>query len=368
VYLRRRHRQRDTLRAVILSALVLAFIVACAPEPEEPLSEASRISFEEPPSIPSATDVIGAGDFDDRLVLHEHRYRIVPAAIEDREHDSSDMVWARRIVYRVTVDPPALIGAAPSSTPSPRAELVADVTEDRIRGRFIGAGWPLEVESEVRIRRDLPGSYIFDHRGGRPLSAGQLRTWFIGDPEAQGTTPLRVAAARPEEQDGAGLLICRLVAEWAGQSPGPYITRCGAGGAPARFRVGIWNGRRTADVAVRLARSALRADHHDAPTRAVTRRDGHVYLSRRVAARILPHRGFSEDIDSDETRFEIINQESVRIIVAVEGAPLAWVQPGGSVSVEGLRPGVYRFGALRPMGSIALRYRLTSVPGELTIP
>jgi len=271
-------------------------------------------------------------------------------------------------VYRVTLRPVGLIGEAPPSIPSPRAELVVDVTDERLRARFTGAGWPLSSEAEVRIREDLPGVYLFDHRGGRPLAEGQLRDWFIGDAVRRESINVRVSPAPSEEQVGAGRLICRLLAEWSGQPVNHLMRRCGVGGAPSGFRVGVWIGRRTADVSIRLGRSALRADHHQRPSLA-TRTERHQRLtSEAIIRRIEPHRPLpSEDIDEADP-LVLTNDEPTRLIFTVEGVPLAWIPAGTSLQLRGMRSGIYRFAALRPMGSIALRYRLVAVPGQLRVP
>ena len=348
-------------------AVVFSASSACDFETPEPPREYAPL----PPEVegpPEAERVIVPPDRRAGGVGVSHS-RVVPSAVFDDAYASSATVRARRVVYRVTLRLPGLIGVAHPSIPTPRAELVVDVTEDRIRARFAGTGWPLFSEAEVRIRSDFPGSYVFDHHGGRPLSSGRLRTWFIGDPNGEGTTTTRVRPASPEEQVGAGLLICRLLAEWSGQSPPSLLRRCGGGGAPEEFAVGMWVGRRTADVSIPLPRAALRADHVRHPTSEPRRPSQQLFMSQALIRRIEPYRPLLVGLGAEASSSLMLeNSESTRLIVAIEGVPLAWLPPGGQLEVRGISPGVYRFAAIQPMGSLALRYRLATVPGLLRVP
>ena len=347
-------------------AVALWVLGACDPAPQTANHEHAPLppAIEGPPSVERVIGqpgVVAAG-------TRESGFTVVPSALLDDGYASSAIVRARRVVYRVTFRPSGLIGEAHPSIPIARAELVVDVTEERVRARFVGTGWPLLSGAEVRIRHDLPGSYIFDQRGGRPLSSGKLRSWFIGDPSGSGSTPVRVQPASPEEQVGAGLLICRLLAEWSGQRPATLRRRCGLGGAPESFSVGMWVGRRTADVSIPLARAALRADHMRHPRLDSRRQRTQLFMSEAVVQRIEPHRPLAVSGIESTPSLVLNNGASTRLIFTIEGVPFAWVLPGASLEVQGIRPGVYRFAALMPMGALALRYRLAAVPGQLSVP
>ncbi|MEM1415550.1 MAG: hypothetical protein AAGH15_11645, partial [Myxococcota bacterium] len=184
--------------------------------------------------------------------------RIVEAFRYDREYARDRPVAARRMVYRVTLGVPKSLGGGHDSIARPAAELAIDVSENRLRARFQGGAWPVPEGSEVRLRADAPGSYVFDDEGGRPFAPGQLANWFEGGPLR--FSP-RLYVRSPEAQSGPGRLICRLLAEWVNGSPDVVGRRCGRGGSPPFFRVGLWRAERTADVAVSLPARMLRADH-----------------------------------------------------------------------------------------------------------
>ncbi|MFI5307941.1 MAG: hypothetical protein ACHQ53_11335, partial [Polyangiales bacterium] len=54
-------------------------------------------------------------------------------------------------------------------------------------------------------------------------------------------------------------------------------------------------------------------------------------------------------------------------IILAQGVPVAWVEGGASVSIDGLRPGTYSVGAIRPLGILRMPPRSLHVPGEVVM-
>ena len=133
-----------------------------APEVEEPVTPEQVYA---PELAPSAEE--------------EERWEVHEAFVADGDYDAPTPEAARRVVYRVTLWVPRSLGVADDDVPSPTAELFVDVSQDRLRARFAGS-WPVPAGSEVRLRRDEPGVYVFDGEGGRSLGPGQLAQWFEG--------------------------------------------------------------------------------------------------------------------------------------------------------------------------------------------
>jgi len=303
------------------------------------------------PSAPSASD-----------------RRFVEAFTEDTDYAGHQPESARRLVYRASLRVPVSLGVAPDWLPKPSGELYIDVSRDRLRARFVGNGWPVDPGSEVRLRRDEPGVYVFDGEGGRPLGPGQLAQWFEGG-RLRFQPSLRVRPPPPSEQSGPGDLVCRLIAEWTNTPPDEQMRRCGAGGSPPDFRVGLWRAERTADVAVRLPRSALRADHVD-PPRPIPNPASRAILAPETMARIERIRGPLQPPaeDAPAEGLQVLNRGRSRMLVTVQGTPIGWLDRGARAHFVGLAPGTYRVGAMRPFGLQSAGGQATVVPGRLVLP
>jgi hypothetical protein len=274
-----------------------------------------------------------------------------------------------RLVYRVTFKVPPMLGDVPTTMPRATAELHIDVSWDRLRARFSGPGWPVVPGSEVRLRRDLGGVYIFDGEGGRPAGAGMLAQWFQGGPVDRRQTPaVGIRRAPPSEQSVPGDLICALLAEWSGQPRTELERRCGEGGAPLSFRIGSWRAERTAEVPVELQRRALRADHEGLPS-PLTLTTSRAFMEQSVLARIplgrRTRRG--EVLGPPEAALLIDNQGPTRVVVTVGGVPIGWVDRGATGRFVGFVPGEHVVAAMRPLGNLALHPRARTLPGEVRI-
>ena len=330
------------------------------PETAEPLPVDPLAPVQEPPAELAA---LGAPtELDPSLAQRT----IEPAAGPDTLYNSEEVVLARRYVYRVRLSIPSILGEAADLTTA-AAELYLDVSAERVRAHFVGNGWPIEPGAEVRLRGDSPGAYLFSSEGGRPLLPGELVRWFEGGARRPGP-PLSIRRdLTASSGDTSGALVCAFLAEWAGEGRDSVARRCD-GRAPLGFRVGLWRGERTADVEIELPRRALRADEV-APPPTIPRVTSHAFFEPSSLAHITRSNARGEEIEapSDEPPsegFEFVNQTSTRVIVTLEGVPVGWIAPLSTGHFLGMAPAVYGVGALRPMGSIALRPRLIQVPAR----
>lgn len=293
---------------------------------------------------------------------------IVPAAARDFAYDSDEPILVRRYVYRVRLAIPSALGEAQELS-TPGAELYIDASRERARVRFAGTSWPLDVGAEVRLRGDSRGAYAFDGEGGRPLLPGELGAWFEGGPRRPGPgLSVRRDPSPPSEEPGA--LVCAFLAEWFGEDRDSVMRRCDEH-APISFRVGLWRAVRTADVLVEMPRRALRADEL-VPPPPIPRTEGHAFFEPASLGRITPASARGEELEAPSPLapsegLVVENRGPTRVIITASGVPIGWVAPRSSASFEGLQPGPLWVGGLRPMGSIALRPRLVSIPAHTVL-
>ncbi len=298
--------------------------------------------------------------------------RVVAALEADDSFGSSEPVEARRLVYRVELRVPRSLGDAPATVRPPAAELHVDVSADRLRARFAGAGWPVEAGAEIRLRGDERGVYVFDPSGGRPLAPGQMAEWFQGGPPGRDPAIVRVRPPPPQENTGSGELVCALLAEWSGQPWEALARRCADRGPPAQFRVGPWWAERTADVPVELPRSALRADH-EGPPRPVVDSDSRAFMEPALLGRLEPSRrrrgpGAEDDLEPPPAEgLAVHNTSPTRVVVTASGVPIGWVDAGAAAIFVGLRDGQHVIAAIRPLGQLAGRPRGVQIPATVTV-
>lgn len=367
--------RRDARIHTWLSLAVVAGLAssACDGETERPAST-SALHEDAPPSIEpdpaEAPQVIAPSE----PAPPAHRERRTVAALEgDDDWGSSEPVEARRLVYRVTLRVPRILGENPPTVSSPAAELHVDVSEDRLRARFVGAGWPVEAGSEVRLRGDRLGVYVFDPGGGRPLAPGQMAEWFQGGPPGRNPPRVWVRPPPPQEDVGSGELVCALLTEWSGHPPETLERRCADKGPPSMFRLGPWQAERTADVPVQLPRSALRSDHRDPPP-PIADSQSRAFMEPALLARLEPSRrgrssapGATESGDPPAEGLRIVNQSEARLVVTASGVPVGWLDEGATGTFVGLRPGQHVIAGMRPLGQLAWRPRGVRVPATVTV-
>jgi hypothetical protein len=255
---------------------------------------------------------------------------------------------------------------------APAGELHVDVGDQRLRARFIGPGWPIDEGSEVRLRVDVPGVYLFDGAGGRPLPPGQLASWFQGEDGLRARTDVRLRHdVEKAPTEGPGDLLCAFLAEWSQTPRDDLSPRC-VGSLPTVFRCGIWSAELTAIVPLNLPRAHLRADAVDPPTLAISSpvRD---LLDPRDLARIAPTpvRLLPEEVAAQADAavsgegIAVDNRTPMRLVIIVQGLPLGWVKPQTSGRFLGLEPGYYKIAALRSSGLLVMPPVLTRVPADL---
>ncbi|HEX4353322.1 MAG TPA: hypothetical protein VHZ95_10415 [Polyangiales bacterium] len=297
--------------------------------------------------------------------------KIEPATLIDTAYSGHDMVQVRRLVYRASLQVPSSLTSHRPPVLSPAGELQVDVADDRIRARFLGPGWPVDDGSEVRLRADVPGVYLFDGDGGRPIGPGHLARWFQGDPSMHSRIDVQVRRdpTAPNEE-GPGDLLCALLAEWSQTRRDELMPQC-AGTLPPNFRIGAWSMDVTAIVPLTLPRSQLRADS-GLPPDPLRTADAHALFEARDLARLLPdppHAG-DEVIANDAARgggLTIENRTPSRVGVIVQGIPIGWIKPEQSGTFFGLSPGSYHVAVMRPMGTLVMSVAATRVPAKLQV-
>jgi hypothetical protein len=292
------------------------------------------------------------------------------APASDADYSTDEPVETRRYVYRVHLAVPETLGANRSDLAIPAAELFIDVTDERLRARFVGPGWPVEAGSEIRLRGDSPGIYVFDRGGGRSLAPGLMSEWFEGGPRDR-AGPL--ASVRrdplPAQKEVPGALMCALLAEWTGEPREHFMRRCDRA-APLAFRVGFWRAERTADVPVELPRRAIRADEVG-PPQPIVATSSRAFLEPAALARLppmeRPPRESSAAPSDVPEGLEFVNDSESRVVVTVEGVAVGHVDAGARGLFIGFLPGHYRVAALRPMGAVISRPRAVRVPGRMVL-
>lgn len=339
---------------------------------EDDEQAAEILEEEEPPDPDETPPAIGdAVSPRSRDVRDRAPAPIVPASHGDGEFGGQQPVVARRYVYRVRMVVPAALGDGSERIVLPAAELYVDASHERLRARFAGPGWPVPAGSEVRLRRDRPGVYLFDGRGGRPLEPGELSSWFEGGRVSRRGPPLRIFAQwgfsrhrpSPSDEDVPGELMCALLAEWAGEPRDNVMRRCERG-APHLWRLGFWRAEQTAGVPVELPRASLRADERDRPGR-ITDASSRAFLEPEALSRIEPEGPPAREPaeGAPVQGLMVRNDSATRAIVAVQGVAIGWVDAGAEGWFVGLEPGTYEVGVIRPLGAVVQRGRPVSVPG-----
>jgi hypothetical protein len=297
--------------------------------------------------------------------------RIEPATLVDVEYASSELVPVRRLVYRVTLMLPAGMRTHRPAIAAPAGELHVDVGDQRLRARFVGPGWPIDEGSEVRLRADVPGVYLFDGKGGRPLPPGQLASWFQGEDGLRARTDVRLRNdVERAPTEGPGDLLCSFLAEWSQTPRDDLLPRC-TGSLPTIFRCGIWSAELTAIVPLNLPRAHLRADAVDPPSLALSSPVRELLDPRdiqRIAptpVRAPPEEAAQPDAAVSGEGIGVDNRTPARLVIVVQGLPLGWVKPQTSGRFLGLEPGYYRIAALRSSGLLVMPPVLTRVPVDL---
>jgi hypothetical protein len=320
-------------------------------------------------STPSTARVLPPDEPGDGLPVPGDVGEQIPIENGDSETDAeentaADSIPIRRVVYRVTFRvPPAFIERKSGPAP-PAGELFVDVADERLRARFSGPGWPLEEGTVIHLNRENLGIAVFDSNGRHSLGSGELASWFEGREYGRSRSSLRIRRenVRGRIAGGPGELICALLAEWTAQPRRTVMRRCEGGLLPPGFRFGPWSGELTAVVPMTVPERTLNRGYEAAARKSEPVRN-RAYLQTLELARIEPSISARKPSQPREERTSFVNHTSTRIIVIVEGVPVAWVDAGSRGDYQGFRPGRYRVGALRPLGGLRLAPRLFDLPG-----
>ena len=113
-----------------------------------------------------------------------------------------------------------------------------------------------------------------------------------------------------------------------------------------------------------LPRYAMRADEVD-PPEPIEHLPGRPMLDASALAQLSPHRVPATPLEPGPRT--VHNRPDTRVVLLAQGVPIAWVDAGQTAAIEGLSPGRYRIGALRPLGILRMAPKLIEVPGELRI-
>jgi hypothetical protein len=253
-------------------------------------------------------------------------------------------------------------------------ELHLDVGEDRLRARFLGTAWPIDDGTEVRLRADTPGVYLYDGAGGRPLPRNHLASWFLGDevPHSR-RTALTIRRDSGPSAEGPADMVCALLAEWTASPREETMRQCSGGALPLGFRFGIWVADITAIVPMSVPRSQLRADAVGLPRAFTSSRLRPLRDAREIAKlaplspRKYPELAPIEAGPPGSGSLRVTNHGAARTLVVVSGVPVGWLQPGAAGEFSGFNPGHYRVGWLRPYGQFALLPAPFVIPGELSL-
>jgi hypothetical protein len=294
------------------------------------------------------------------------------AVIPDRAYSGGSRISVRRLVYRVYFVVPKTFRENRTLVKPPAGELTVDVSNDRLRARFSGPAWPVQDGTQVRLRRDTLGVYVFDGNGGRQLSPGQLALWFEGRGTPGVQVNVRVRRETSRATPGPGELVCALLAEWTGQPREAVMRRCSHGALPPGFAFGPWRAELTAIVPMELPASQMRGDELDPPTLPTPETTRMVLASGEVhqieIVRFASDPPVTTPLDPEASgSLRVVNESDSRALVCAAGIPLAWVDPHQEGRIEGLRPGRHMIGALRAFGALAGTRRPVEIPGTVTL-
>jgi len=353
---------------VVFAVATLALVgSACAGCSREPVASAPPLPVE--PSahpIPPPSTV-----FVDGAELSDAPIEIEPAFHRDDTVTRSE-VRVRRIIYRFVPIVTYVLGPGREDFAPPTGELFIDIAGSRMRARFVGTGFPVDENSEVRMRADEHGTYIFDGRGGRPVGTGQLAAWFQSGPGASGVE-LKLRQGVPDDPHTIEL-VCRLFGEWAGASIAAVRRTCAASGLPTKFKFGPYSVQRTAESIVYLPESALRSDELE-PPRHLRHAEEVQFFEARALAQLVPSEEDPPELRMapNETRQHVDdgmlveNRTAARVLVTIDGIALGWLDPSRSMHVTGMPPGGYRVGAMLPLGGVASRTHAYLLPAHIVL-
>lgn len=353
-----------TLARVRAVVGVLAALTACSHDPVVPAPPLPPA--ESPRALPEPESVVVDG-----ASLATAPVEIEPALHRD-EFVSGGEVRVRRIIYQVNPVVTWALGYGNTELLAPTGEIVLDISGSRLRARFQGTGLAADDGSEIRLRADEHGTYVFDGRGGRSVGTGQLAAWYQDGPGARGVE-FKLRQAVPDDAHTIEL-VCRFFGEWAGASIASVRRACGSLGLPTKFRFGPYRIDRTAETVVYLPETALRSDERE-PPRGLRHESVVQFFEPRALARLAPT---IDDVPERRLRpgevrptvdegMTVENRTGARVLVTIDGVALGWLDPSETTHFSGMPPGGYWVGAMFPLGGIASRRRAHRLPAYVVL-
>jgi len=251
-------------------------------------------------------------------------------------------------------------------------ELVTDISDRSIEGRFSGPAWPVPEGSAALVLRDRPGAMVHDGTGPRLLGPGRLASWFEGrlDGRSKSFLSVRRDYGHNRTTTGPGEMLCALLAEWAAQPRDNVMRRCVGNVLPPGFRLGPWRAELTAVVPM----NAPEPDEESwkprgkQPARIQAPGNRPLMDPDEIAIFIPVRRQRSpRPARERDASLRFANNTSTSVMVIADGLPLGWVGSRSEQLFEGLTPDRYRIGAVRPLGRLCHGPRTLTLPGEIVM-
>ncbi len=186
------------MRRLAWLTVVALVVSACEEPPPRPRTPPPEFAEE----VPAPVYLPELAAESDRL-----DYPVRPAVVLDTAYDSSELVVAQRFVYRHRLRIPAGLGPGIPGYAQVPKELRIDVTPERLRVTFLGPDWPVPDGSEVRMRVDRPGAYVFDGQLGyldHALASASLAPQVTGATAWRSCARLQADTWRPDLPRSAG--------------------------------------------------------------------------------------------------------------------------------------------------------------------
>jgi hypothetical protein len=248
-------------------------------------------------------------------------------------------------------------------------ELVMDVSDRWIEGRFNGPAWPVPEGSAALVYRDQPGAMVFDGAEQQLLGPGRLASWFEGRVEGRSKSFLSVRRdyGHNRTTTGPGELVCAFLAEWAAQPRDNVMHRCNGNVLPPGFRLGPWRAELTAVVPMKAPEPEPAWKARERVSAPPVPRSRSLIDPDEIATFLPLRRSRAPGAGRHDASLRFVNNTSTSVMVVVEGLPMGWVGSESEGVFGGLTPDHYRIGAVRPLGSLCHGPRTLSLPSSVVM-
>jgi hypothetical protein len=116
-----------------------------------------------------------------------------------------------------------------------------------------------------------------------------------------------------------------------------------------------------------IEKRKLRADEQEPPT-TISVDDSHTLMDPAEYSRLSPYRrDKNSGLNDSAGSLQFVNHTSTKVIVILEGIPVAWVDAYSEGLFSGFHPGRYRIGAVRPFGGQLFSPKTVDLPGTFAI-